>query len=124
VKSWHPREEGNKMKENSLVQLFVRNLVMAIPWGIIFLVVFLIVSLGIKQQVKEALQYTVRTSIYESARFALDYPVFTRAKQNVKEGVEFTAKTARNELRNLLTDPQVKEDLKEIFQYRPKGYTE
>ncbi len=112
------------MKENSLVQLFVRNLVMAIPWGIIFLAVFLIVSLGIKQQVKEALQYTVRTSIYESAGFALDYPIFTKVKQNVKESVEFTAKTARNELRNLLADPQVKEDLKEIFQHWPERYGE
>ena len=108
------------MKENSLVQLFVRNLVMAIPWGIIFLVVFFIASVGIKQQIKEALQFTTRTAISEASNFVLDYPVFTRIKQNVKEGAEFKAKTAKNELRNLLNDPQVKEDLKEILEASSK----
>jgi len=112
------------MKDDSLVQLFVRNLVMAIPWGIIFLVVFLIASVGIKQQIKEGMQFATRMGIRETSNFVLDYSVLTRIKQNIKESVEFTAKTARNELRNLLTDPQVKEDLKEIFECRPERYGE
>ena len=103
------------MKENSLGQVFVRNLVAAIPWGIIFLIVFLIVSLGVKQQIKESMHFAARMAISETSRVVLDYPVFTRVKQNIKEGAEFTAKTARIELRNLLHDPQVKEDLKEIL---------
>lgn len=112
------------MNENSLGQLFVRNLVMAIPWGIIFLVVMLFVSIGIKQQIKEGLQFTARTAITETGNQLLDYHVFTRIKQNVKEGVEFTAKSAKSELRNLLHDPQVKEDLKEVFQHWPEGFRE
>ncbi len=112
------------MKEDTLGQLFVRNLVMAIPWGIIFLVVFLIISLGIKQQIKESLQFTARTAISETGNHILDYHVFTRIKQNVKEGIEFTGKTAKNELRDLLHDPQVKEDLKEVFQSWPERYRE
>ena len=110
------------MKENSLLQLFVRNLIMAIPWGIIFLVVFLIASIGIKQQIKEGVQFATRMGIYETSNFALAYPVLTRIKQNVKESLEFTAETARNELKALLNDPQVKEDLKEIFEYCPERY--
>ncbi len=108
------------MKENSLGQVFVRNLVAAIPWGIIFLIVFLIASIGIKQQIKESIQFATRMGIYETSSLALSYPVFTRFKQNVKESAEFAAKTARNELRNLLHDPQVKKDLKEVFEYWPE----
>ncbi len=108
------------MKENSLGQLFVRNLVMAIPWGIIFLIVFLIASIGIKQQIKESIQFATRMGIYETSSLALSYPVFTRLKQNVKESAEFAAKTAKKELKNLLHDPQVKKDLKEVFEYWPE----
>lgn len=108
------------MKENSLGQLFVRNLVMAIPWGIIFLVLFLIASLGIKQQIKEGLQFAAKTAISETGGLVLDYPVFTRIKQNTKESIEFTAKTVRQELKVLLNDPQVKENLKEILESSSK----
>ena len=108
------------MKENSLGQLFVRNLVMAIPWGIIFLIVFLIASIGIKQQIKESIQFATRMGIYETSSLALSYPVFTRLKQNVKEGAEFAAKTVRQELKVLLNDPQVKENLKEILESSSK----
>lgn len=108
------------MKENSLGQLFVRNLVMAIPWGIIFLVLFLIASLGIKQQIKESMQFAARMAISETRNLVLSYPVFTRIKQNTKESIEFTAKTLRQELKGLLNDPQVKEDLKEILESSSK----
>lgn len=108
------------MKENSLGQLFVRNLVMAIPWGIIFLVVFLIISLGSRQQLKESMQFAARMAISETSSKVLSYPVFTRIKQNTKEGIEFTAKTVREELKGLLNDPQVKENLKEILESSPK----
>jgi len=108
---------GRQVKENSLVQLFVRNLVMAVAWGIIVLVVFLIVSVGVKQQIKEGIQFATKMGIYETSSLALSYPVFTRIKQNIKEGAEFAAKAAKNELKDLLNDPAVKEDLKEIFEY-------
>ncbi|MBW1613247.1 MAG: hypothetical protein JRF08_00085 [Deltaproteobacteria bacterium] len=109
------------MKENSMVQLFVRNLVMAIPWGIILLLVVFIAAVGIKQQVKEAMQYGIRTAIYTTGNFAFDYNTIVPVKQNIKEGVEFVAKTTKNEIKNLLDDPQVKNDLKEIFEYSCQG---
>ena len=108
------------MKENSLGQVFVRNLVAAIPWGIIFLVVLLIASIGIRQQIKESLQFAAKMAISETSSKALSYPVFTRIKQNTKESIEFTAKTLREELKGLLNDPQVKENLKEILESSSK----
>jgi hypothetical protein len=111
------------MNQDSLVKLFVKHLVMAIPWGIVFLVVFLIVSVGIKQQVKEGIQFASRVAIHETGNMVLHYPVFSRVKQNAKESFEFAAKTWRNELKALLNDPQVKDSLREIFENRPKSET-
>ena len=108
---------GIKMKENGLGRMFVRHLVMAIPWGIVFLVVFSIASLGLKQQIKEGIQYAVKTGIKETGKFAFQYGMVVPVKQNIKEGIEFVAKTARNEIKTLLQDPQVKQDLKEALEY-------
>ena len=109
------------MKETSLFQLFVRNLVVAIPWGIIFLVVLLVAAIGAKQQLKEAIQYGARTAIYESRNIAFDYNLVVPVKQNIKEGIEFASKTVKRELKDILRDPQVKKDLREIMEYSARG---
>ena len=103
------------MKENDLRGLLVRHLVMAIPWGIIFLIVMFVAAIGIKQQIKEGIQYAIRTGIQESANFAYNYQLVDPVKKNVKEGIEFAAKTAGNEIKALLQDPQVKQDLKDAL---------
>jgi hypothetical protein len=108
------------MKENGLGGLFVRHLVIAIPWGVIFLIVMFIASIGIKQQIKEGIQYAIRTGIKESGNFVYNYQMVVPVKKNVKEGIEFVAKTARNEIKALLQDPQVKQDLKEALEYSGK----
>ena len=105
------------MKEDGLGKIFIRHFVMAIPWGSIFLLVLIIAAAGIKQQVKEGVQYAVKTSIQESAALAFNYRTVTAVKQNVKESVEFIAKTARDEVKRLLNDPQVKQDIKEALEY-------
>jgi len=105
------------MKQDGFGSIFLRHLAMAIPWGIILLVVFVIMAVGIKQQLKEAIQYGVKTTIYEASSYAYNYHTVVPVKQNIKEGVEFVARTARNEVKNLLNDPQVKEDLKELIEH-------
>lgn len=105
------------MKEDELGKIFIRHFVMAIPWGLIFLLVLIIAAAGIKQQVKEGIQYAVKTSIQESANLAFDYRTVTAVKQNVKETIEFIAKTTRDEVKRLLNDPQVKQDIKEALEY-------
>lgn len=112
------------MKEDGFGKMFLRHLVMAIPWGVIFLLVFFIATLSIKQEIKEGIDFAIKSAISETARFAFDDHVAGAVKQNIKEGMEFAAKTAKNELENLLNDPQVKKDLKEIFEYRPERYRE
>jgi hypothetical protein len=120
------------MKENDLGNLFVRHLVMAAPWGIMILIVMFIAAIGVKQNVKEGIQYAIRSSVKEAANFAFQYSVVVPVKQNIKEGVEFVAKTASKELREgfefaaksarqeikaLLSDPEVKQDLKEALEF-------
>ncbi len=105
------------MKEDGLGRLFVRHLVMAVPWGIMLLVVFFIAEIGVKQQVREGIEYGIVRAAKETTRMAFDYDVVTKVKKNVKEGVEFIAKTGRNEMKNILNDPQVKQDMKEALEY-------
>ncbi|MFC1814700.1 hypothetical protein ACFL0M_01925 [Thermodesulfobacteriota bacterium] len=105
------------MKENGLGNLFLKHLVIAIPWSIIFLVVFFITAVGFKQQVKEGIQYAIRTSIHESSALAFDAQLVIPVKKNIKEGIEFVATAARKEVRALLQDPQVKQDLKEALEF-------
>jgi len=108
------------MKEDGLGRVFLRHLVMSIPWAITFLVVLFIAGAGLKQQVKEGLQYSVRTGFYEAASFAHSYNTIVPVKKNVKEGVEFIAKTAGREIKNLLSDPEFKQDLKEALEFAGK----
>ena len=105
------------MKEDGLGRLFVRHLVMAVPWGIMLLVVFFIAQAGIKQQVREGIEYGIVRAAKETTRLVFDYNVVTKVKKNTKEGVEFIAKTWRNEIKNILNDPQVKQDIKEALEY-------
>lgn len=104
------------MKEDGLGTIFVKHLVMAIPWGVILLLVFVIAAIGIKQQIKEGIQYAAKTSISEAANLAFDSNMITPVKQNIKEGIEFAAKTAKKEIKALLNDPQFKQDLREALE--------
>ena len=105
------------MKENGLGKIFLRHLAMAAPWGIILLIVFSIAAIGVKQQMKEGIQYVIKTSMYEAANLASGYNVVVPVKKNIKEGIEFLAKTARNELKAFLNDPVLKQDMKEALEY-------
>ena len=90
---------------------------MAIPWSIIFLLVFFISAVGLKQQIKEGIQYAIKTSIHETANYAYSYNAVVPVKKNIKEGIEFVAKTAKNEIKSLLKDPEIKQDIKEALEY-------
>ncbi len=110
------------MKENGLGGIFIRHLVMAVPWGIILLVVFFILAMGIKQQIKEGVEYAIKTTIHETASVAQSFNVVVPVKQNIKEGFEFAAKTVKKEIKDFLNDPQVKQDIKEALEYSSEKF--
>ena len=105
------------MKEDGLGRVFLRHLVMSIPWAITFLVVLFVAGAGVKQEVKEGIQYAIRTGVYETANFAHGYNTIVPVKKNVKEGIEFVTKTVGKEVKNLLSDPEFKQDLKEALEF-------
>ena len=108
------------MKEGGLGRLFLEHLVIAIPWGIIFLVVFFIAMVGIKQEIKEGIEFGVKSAISETARFAFSGHLASPVMKNINEAIEFAAKTAKNELKDLVHDLQVKKDLKELIEHTGK----
>ncbi len=109
------------MKEDGLGRIFLRHLVMSIPWAITFLAVFLIVTVGIKQQIKEGIQYAVTMTLCETSYAAFNRNITELVKQNIKEGLEFAGKTATVEIKYLLNDPQVKKDLKAALESEGKN---
>ncbi len=108
------------MEQEKLSKVFLRHLVMAIPWGIMVLLVLFIAAAGMKQPLKKAVGYGMRTAVHETADYVLESKNFVPAKQNMKEAIEFVALTASDEVKDFLHDPQVKKDLKEISQYSKK----
>ncbi|MBW1716365.1 MAG: hypothetical protein JRJ77_11185 [Deltaproteobacteria bacterium] len=108
------------MKEGDLGRVFLEHLVMAVPWGIVFLVAFFVAMLGIKQEVKEGIEFGVSSAISETARFAFSGHLAGPIKKHINEVVEFAAKTAKTQLKDLVHDAQVKMDLKELIEHNGK----
>jgi len=108
------------MKDEGIIKTFLRHLAMAIPWGIIFLGVLFIFTWGVKQQIKEGIQYTVRTAVCEAGKFAFNYHVVVPVKQNIKEGIEFSAKALKKELKELLNEIREEENLKKTVGQKKK----
>ena len=108
------------MKEDGLGRVFLRHLVISIPWAITILVVVFVVGVGVRQQVKEGIQYAIRTGVYETAYFVTKYDTIVPVKRNVKEGIEFAADTVRREVKSLLNDPEFKQELKEALEFAGK----
>ena len=102
------------MKEGGFGNLFLRHLVMSIPWAVTLLVAVFVGAFVMKQQIKEGIQFALATYGYETANLA--YRVGTPLNQNTREAIEFFAKTARKEIKDLINDPQVKENLKELIE--------
>ena len=105
------------MKEDGLGRVFVRQLVMAIPWGIMLLVVFFIAEASLRQQVKEGIEYGITRAAKQKTNLAFDYDMVAIVKKNVREAVEFVAATSRNEIKAFLKDPELKEQVKKGMQY-------
>ncbi len=108
------------MKDDGLGRIFLRHLVISIPWAITFLVVLFVAGASVKQEVKEGIQYATKIAVNETAYFATKYNTIVPVKQNVKEGIEFAAKTVKDQVKDLLSDPEFKQDLKEALEFAGK----
>ena len=101
------------MKGETLGGLFLRHLVMSVPWTLAALVAFVVCTVGVKQQIKEGIQFGVRMALYETVRVAYRFPGVATVKDDIREEIEFAAQTAGREVRALLSDPTVREQIRE-----------
>lgn len=98
------------MKE--LLNTFFKHLIIASTWGLVFLVVFFVSALGIKQEIKEAIQYTARTTVAEVSIVLTDPFIIREIKKNIKKGIEFSADTLNKEIKELLIELETKKSKK------------
>jgi len=103
-------EETSNGKE-SLDKIFLVELVKAASWGTIILVVIAVLLLGAKQNIKEAIDFTLKRAVGEVYYFVSN-PV---VKQDIKEALEFMSEQPSKEVKKLLADPAFKQDVKEAI---------
>ena len=110
-------KEDKVMKENGLGNIFVRHLVMAVPWGIISILVFFVAIAIIKEPIKESIHYGVQTALYESVNFVQTQGTIAPVKNNIKKGIAFAARVAKCGIKKTLNDPEIKQQVKNGMRY-------
>jgi hypothetical protein len=97
--------------QGSLGQLFVREFVKASSWGIVLLISAVIFLLGAKQNIKEAIDFSLKRAVGE-VYFSVSNP---EVKQDIKEAIEFLSEQSNRQVKMLLADPAFKQDVKEAI---------
>ena len=76
------------VENEGLGRVFLRELMRAIPWGVVLMIFLLIFMAFVKQDIKEAIDFTAQRATIEIKDFISDPEV----KQDLKEAVEYTRK--------------------------------
>jgi|AMFO01.1.fsa_nt_gi hypothetical protein len=109
------------MEKVNLGELFVRECVRAIPWGIIVIVLIFLAITMEKQNMKEAIEYAARVSIREAKAAVLEPATFVPLKQKVKAAIEYTARVSAREAKAAVLEPAtfvpLKQNVKEAIEF-------
>lgn len=104
-------------RDNGTKSVFVREFARAVPWGIVVIITFLI-CFGITiYGGKNVINYAQENAADTIRRIVTDPVLVEGIKRNVKEGVEYTLTRTKTEVRSVLTDPELKQDMKEALEY-------
>ena len=105
---------------NKMGSIFLKELVRAIPWGIVILIV-LFISIGFwGQTLKNSIKFAQGGAIITATCLMANPEVAELVKRNIKEGIEYSLGVTKREVKNLLKDPQLKQDVKEALEYAGK----
>lgn len=111
------------MEQESLGTIMLREMARAIPWGVMLLIVFLVAGVFLKQEVKESVEYSLKTVIQESKQALLSPEVFIAVKQNAKEAIQYATKEAAggylHAQRQLKADMPGSDDLAPTYLRKP-----
>jgi hypothetical protein len=94
-----------------LRRVFLRELVRATLWGIVFLLVVAVFSVGAKQNIKEAIDFSFRRAVGD-VYFFVSSP---QVKQDIKEAAEFMSDQSNKQVKQLFTDSDFKQAIKEAI---------
>lgn len=107
-------------ENNGTWNVFVREFARAIPWGIVILIV-LFISIGFfGQTLRSSVEFAQKNAVITTTGLMANPVIAETVKRNIKEGIEYTLKVTKRETRNLLNDPQLKQDVKEALEFAGK----
>jgi len=111
--------EGNR--DNGTKSVFVREFARAVPWGIVVIITFLICFGVTIYGGKNMINYAQRNAANTIRQIVADPILVEGIKRNIKEGIEYTLTRTKNEVKSVLTDPELKQDAKEALEYTGKN---
>ena len=104
-----------------LKAVIIKEAVRASIWGGIFLIVMTIFMSAIKQNIKEGIDFGLKSVATEAKQAAIDPELIGKTKQLVKEGIEFGLNRVAAEAKKIATDPyligKAKQLVKEGIEY-------
>ena len=103
--------------EMSYGSLFARELVRALPWGIVFTLVLLIFLFGAKKSLTSTLDYALQSSTEQVKAMLLDPRIVGGVKSTVKKGISYSVMTGKDTLFRTVADPYFKDEVKKAIDY-------
>ena len=105
---------------NKMGSIFLKELVRAIPWGIVILIV-LFISIGfLGRTLKNSIEFAQGGAVITATGLIANPEITELIKQNIKEGIEYSLAVTKREVKSILKDPQLKQDVKEALEYAGK----
>ena len=101
----------------SYVSLFARELVRALPWGIVFLIVLLIFLIGVKRNFVAMADFVLQSSTQQVKSMMLDPRIVGGFKNTVKNGVNYGVMMGKDTLFRTVADPYFKDEVKKAVDY-------
>lgn len=101
----------------SYVSLFARELVRALPWGIVFLIVLLVFLIGVKRNFVTIADFALQSSAQQVKSMMLDPHIVGGLKNTVKNGVSYGLMTGKDTLFRTVADPYFKDEVKKAIDY-------
>jgi len=103
--------------QTSYISLFARELIRALPWGIVFMIVLLIFMIGVKRNFMAMADYALQRSTQQVKSMMLDPRIVAGVKNSVKNGVDYGLMTGKETLFRTVADPYFKDEVKKAIDY-------
>ena len=111
-------------RDNGTKSVFIREFARAVPWGIVVIITVLICFSFIGYSGKKMIDYAQGNAANTIRQIVTDPVLVEGIKRNIREGVEYTLTRTKAGVRDILADPELKQDVKEALEYTGKNIRE